>query len=471
MWLENAPIGSGLVWQRFGKVFGFPLRPSGLRRIQRAGDLAALPSPTRLERRFKVFSDPVHGFVSVPYGLLLGLVERPEMQRLRRIRQLGVGHLVFPGAEHSRFGHALGAMALMQEALSVLKGKGTPVSDAEYIAALAAALLHDIGHGPFSHTLEPTLMDGVHHEQVSRALIVSLNRRLGGALDLTLQMFDDAYERPFFHQLISSQLDVDRLDYLRRDSYFTGVVEGEVGVDRLIKTLRVEPSHGRAGSQLVVESKGIYAVENFLVSRRLMYWQVYLHKTVLAGDFVLRMALARARRSIRSGDRAVTDACAPGLRFFLQRDVTSTDLADMSVQRAFCALDDADVLVSLKSWQHADDPVLADLASRFLNRRLPIVTFLDAPPTDHERVIWRSEVERWIVARGYADASRAGDLAPYYLHFGEVANTAYSEPILIRERDGTVQDFARSADFSLVGPVRRPVVKPYVCGPRGVGME
>ncbi len=431
--------------------------------------LRHLSAQRLLERRYKVFSDPVHGFVSVPHGLLLGLVERPEMQRLRRIRQLGVGHLVFPGAEHSRFGHALGAMALMQEALSVLRGKGTPISDAEYTAALAAALLHDIGHGPFSHTLEPTLMEGVHHEQVSRALIVSLNTRLGGALDLTLQMFDDAYVRPFFHRLISGQLDVDRLDYLRRDSYFTGVVEGEVGVDRLIKTLRVEPSHGREGSRLVVESKGIYAVENFLVSRRLMYWQVYLHKTVLAGDFVLRMALARARRAIREGDAAIANACAPGLRFFLQRDVTPGDLADADVQRAFCALDDADVLVSLKAWQHSGDAVLADLSSRFLNRRLPIVTFLDAPPTDEERDVWRAEVEGWIRARGHADASEASSIVPYYLHFGEVANTAYSEPILIRERDGTVQDFARSADFSLVGPVRRSVVKPYVCGPRGVG--
>lgn len=424
-----------------------------------------------LERRYKVFSDPVHGFVSVPHGLLLGLVERPEMQRLRRIRQLGVGHLVFPGAEHSRFGHALGAMALMQEALSVLRGKGTPISDDEYTAALAAALLHDIGHGPFSHTLEPTLMDDVHHEQVSRALIVSLNAQLGGGLDLTLRMFDDAYERPFFHRLISGQLDVDRLDYLRRDSYFTGVVEGEVGVDRLIKTLRVEPAHGGEGSRLVVESKGIYAVENFLVSRRLMYWQVYLHKTVLAGDFVLRMALARARRAVRAGDAAIIGACAPGLRFFLQRDVAPNDLASADVQRAFCALDDADVLVSLKAWQHSDDAVLADLSSRFLNRRLPIVTFLDAPPTDEERAVWRAEVEGWIIARGHADASEASTIVPYYLHFGEVTNTAYSEPILIRERDGTIQDFARAADFSLVGPVRRPVVKPYVCAPRGVGIE
>ncbi len=424
-----------------------------------------------LERRYKVFSDPVHGFVSVPHGLLLGLVERPEVQRLRRIRQLGVGHLVFPGAEHSRFGHALGAMALMQEALSVLRGKGTPISDAEYTAALAAALLHDIGHGPFSHTLEPTLMDGVHHEQVSRALIVSLNAQLSGALDLTLQMFDDAYERPFFHHLISGQLDVDRLDYLRRDSYFTGVVEGEVGVDRLIKTLRVEPSHGGGQSQLVVESKGVYAVENFLVSRRLMYWQVYLHKTVLAGDFVLRMALARARRAVRAGDAAVTDACAPGLRFFLQRDVTPGDLDDADVQRAFCALDDADVLVSLKAWQHAADSVLAELSSRFLHRRLPIVTFLDASPGEQERAAWQSEVEGWIVARGLAGVEETSELACYYLHFGEVTNTAYSESILIRERDGTVQDFARAADFSLVGPVRRPVVKPYVCAPRGVGIE
>jgi HD superfamily phosphohydrolase len=422
-----------------------------------------------LEHRYKVFSDPVHGFVSVPHGLLLALVEQPEVQRLRRIRQLGVGHLVFPGAEHSRFGHALGAMALMQEALGVLMGKGTPVSDAEYTAALAAALLHDIGHGPFSHTLEPTLMRGVHHEQVSRALIVSLNRRLRGALDLTLRIFDNAYERPFFHRLVSGQLDVDRLDYLRRDSYFTGVVEGEVGVDRLIKTLRVEPSAGGAGSRLVVESKGIYAVENFLVSRRLMYWQVYLHKTVLAGDFVLRMALLRAQGALRAGDAATAQSCAPSLRFFLERDVTPVDLGRADVQDAFAALDDADVLVSLKAWQQSADPVLAELSRRFIHRRLPVVTFLDAPPTPDEQRAWQREVERWLVARELCSAADACDQVAFFLHFGEVTNTAYSEPILIRERDGRIQDFARSADFSLVGPVRRPVVKPYVCAPRGVG--
>jgi HD superfamily phosphohydrolase len=376
---------------------------------------------------------------------------------------------VFPGAEHSRFGHALGAMALMQEALAVLRGKGTPISDAEYTAALAAALLHDIGHGPFSHTLEPTLLNGVHHEQVSRALLVSINDELGGALDLTLRMFDDVYERPFFHRLISGQLDVDRLDYLRRDSYFTGVVEGEVGVDRLIKTLRVEPAAGGARSRLVVESKGVYAVENFLVSRRLMYWQVYLHKTVLAGDFVLRMALRRAREAVLAGDTATAQGAAPALRFFLERSVTPADLADRAVQQAFCALDDADLLVSLKAWQYGPDPILADLAQRFVNRRLPIVTFLDAPPDEKARAVWHDEVAAWLVAKGHASPADAHALVPYYLHFGEVTNTAYSEPILIRERDGTIQDFARSADFSLVGPVRRPVVKPYVCGPRGVG--
>ncbi|HYG69503.1 MAG TPA: HD domain-containing protein, partial [Anaeromyxobacteraceae bacterium] len=244
--------------------------------------------------RSKLFNDPVHGFVSVPRGLILDLVETPAFQRLRRIRQLGLGFLVFPGAVHTRFEHALGAMALMQEALDTLREKGTFMATDEVEAALAAALLHDIGHGPFSHTLEEQLLppgpDGRphHHERMSRALIRRLDRRFGGALGLTLEIFDGTYERPFFHTLVASQLDMDRLDYLRRDAFYTGVAEGVVGVERVLKTMRVHPERGGPDSRVVIEAKGAYAVENVILSRRLMFWQVYLHKTVIAADHLLR---------------------------------------------------------------------------------------------------------------------------------------------------------------------------------------
>ena len=424
-----------------------------------------------MESRFKIFSDPVHGFISVPKNLILDLIESPEVQRLRRIRQLGVGHMVFPGAEHSRFGHALGAMALMQDALATLAEKGTPISPEEHTAALAAALLHDIGHGPFSHTLEDDLMAGVPHEAVSRALLVRLNRRFGGALALALHIFDNTYGRPFFHALVSGQLDVDRLDYLRRDSFYTGVVEGEVGVQRLIKTLRVEPIAGGAESRLVVESKGIYAVENFLLSRRLMYWQVYLHKTVLAGDMVLRAALLRVRRLLAQGASGVEETCADALLFLLKNRITTSDLERPEVLETFCELDDTDVLVSLKRWMKSSDCVLADLAGRFIERRFPAVTFVDAPPDESERAAWYTCVARWLVQQRLSTPENAPADARYYVHFGQSRNAAYDPSwaaILIRERDGTVQEFSRSSDYAHLAAFPEAVVRPFVVHPKGI---
>lgn len=425
--------------------------------------------------RFKLFSDPVHGFISVPKNVILDLVQAPEVQRLRRIRQLGVGHLVFPGAEHTRFNHALGAMALMQDALKSIHEKGTPISPDEYTAALAAALLHDVGHGPYSHTLEHQLIEDFHHEAMSRQLIAGLDARLGGALELALRIFDDTYERPFFHQLVSSQLDMDRLDYLRRDSFYTGVAEGEVGVERLIKTMRVDPPAGGPDAHVVIESKGIYAVENFLLSRRLMYWQVYLHKTVLAGDELLRAAFRRVRAHLRAGRADLAGGCSEALCFFLRERVTADDLGRADVQAHYAALDDTDVLFSLKQWaRQADDRVLADLARRFVDRDFFRVTFLPAPPGPEAMAAWREAVAAWLVAEGLSAPPAAQEDAGYYLTQARPRHAAYErvdDAIGILDRRGRIRELSEMADTAAVAGLTQPVAKPYVCYPKAVALE
>ena len=414
----------------------------------------------------------------MPKGLPLELVEQPEVQRLRRIRQLGLGHLVFPGAEHSRFVHALGAMALMQEALTTIEQKGTPVSFEEREAALAVALLHDVGHGPFSHTLERDLIGPgrrgrFHHEQMSRALIARIDGRLGGRLGLALEIFDGTYARPFFHQLVASQLDVDRLDYLRRDSFYTGVAEGVVGVARLIKTMRVHPEAGDAGSTLVVEAKGAYAVESFLLSRRVMYWQVYLHKTVIAADHLLRAAFLRAKQCCEDG--ALEDA-GPALRYFLETRPTADTLAGPEREALldrFCALDDPEVLYSLKRWSESADRVLAGLARRFLNRDLFRTAHLPREPTAAEVEGWREQVAAWLRREGLS-AAEAEEAAPLYVHVGASQLDAYDPrraPIRILERDGRVRELSEAAGVATVGALAGPVRQMYVCFPKQVELQ
>lgn len=427
-----------------------------------------------MESRFKIFSDPVHGFISVPKNVILSLIQTPEVQRLRRIRQLGIGYLVFPGAEHTRFGHALGAMALMQDALASLVEKGTPVSPDEYTAALAAALLHDIGHGPFSHTLEHELILDFQHEEMSRALLVQLNERLGGALELAIEIFDGTYERRFFHQLVSSQLDMDRLDYLRRDSFYTGVVEGEVGVQRIIKTLRVHPIEGGPDAEIAIESKGIYAVENFLISRRLMYWQVYLHKTVLAGDQLLRAVFLRARHLLESGREAVVRHASPALLFFLRRRIERRDVQDPDVRAQFCCLDDTDVLYSLKQWTTCEDRVLADLSRRFIQRDFFRVTFLAEEPTPEQFDGWRAQIADWLVAERISAPSHAADDAAYYLTRATSRHTAYERvenSICVIDRDGNVRELSETVDTASVATLSGFVTKPYVSFPKDVPLQ
>lgn len=447
--------------------------------------------------RFTLFNDPVHGFIAVPKGLVLSLVEQPEVQRLRRIRQLGLGFLVFPGAVHTRFEHGIGAMALMQDALDTLREKGTVMDTDEVGGALAAALLHDVGHGPFSHTLEHELLPPGpsgrrhHHERMSRALMARLDVRLGGALRTALAIFDGAYPRPFFHSLLASQLDMDRLDYLRRDSFYTGVAEGVVGVDRVIKTMRVHPAPGSgvggaagaqaAGAQasgagrIVIEAKGAYAVENVLLSRRLMYGQVYLHKTVIAADHVLRAAVGRARE--RWGADPALAETAPPFAFFLAGRATADDLdpaADLHgpLLDAFAALDDTDVLYSLKRWTGSADRVLADLARRFVDRDLFRTTPLDAPPPEADVAAWRERAATWLVAEGISTPATARDDARYYVAVGRERLAAYDadrDPVCILERDGRVRELTESTGVLAPGALGGARERDYVCLPKALG--
>ncbi len=426
-------------------------------------------------QRFKLFSDPVHGFISVPKNVIMDLIQTPEVQRLRRIRQLGVGHLVFPGAEHTRFNHALGAMVLMQEALTNLSEKGTPIDPAERTAALAVALLHDVGHGAFSHTLEHELIDDFSHEDMSRILLVTLNERMGGALDTALAIFDDTYERPFFHQLVSSQLDMDRLDYLRRDSFYTGVAEGEVGVQRLLKTMRVHPLPGGPDAEVMIEAKGIYAVENFLISRRLMYWQVYLHKTVLAGDELLRGILHRVEEHLETGTTPEwLKRGSRALLFFLQHDLHVDQIDAPEVRDHYLQLDDTDVLFSLKQWMQGSDPILADLCHRFINRVFLRVTFLPQTPHAGQIEEWRAQVADWLVDEGLAPRTEAKTAARHYLTINVSRHTAYDsdrELIGILGRNGAVRELSEVADTATISDLTGFVEKPYVCYPKPVDID
>ena len=348
----------------------------------------------KVTNKHKIINDPVFGFLNIPNDLLFDILQHPLVQRLIRIRQLGLSYLVYPGAMHSRFSHSLGAMHLMSEAIASLRGKGVEISESEATGALVAILLHDVGHGPFSHVLEHTLVEGITHEDISLLMMEQINQELAERnkqlslcdaqtddglsvcaqrpLDEAIAIFKDEYPRHFLHQLISSQLDVDRMDYLCRDSFFTGVQEGRVASERLLKMLNV------VNDRLVVEVKGIYSVEKFLVARRLMYWQVYLHKTSVAAEQHLIKILARAKELAQRGDELF---CSPALHYFLYNHVT----ADNFSLTQYALLDDTDVLSAIKVWMSADDKVLAALSRAFINRQLFRGRLIDKPLTEEEK--------------------------------------------------------------------------------------
>ena len=404
----------------------------------------------------KIFNDPVYGFVTIPTELLFDLIEHRYFQRLRRIQQLGLTGFVYPGALHTRFHHALGAMHLMSLALRTLKDKGVNISGAEGEAALVAILLHDVGHGPLSHALETAIFQDVPHEQLSLFLMQRLNVEFAGKLTLAIEMFQGTYHRPFFHQLVSSQLDMDRLDYLNRDSFYTGVEEGRPGADRLIKMLRVH------NERLVLEEKAIYSVENFLVSRRLMYWQVYLHKTVTSAEQMVIRVIQRARDLARQGVDVPASSC---LGYFLGRAVTLGDFErDDHILSHFVELDDHDFWSALKSWAGHPDPVLRYLATSILHRNL-LKIVLAPEPFDDE---FRLGIQELIEEKFNLPPAEAALL----LISGRLSNSAYNaesqEPIEILTKRGDVVNVMEASDLPNIRALSQRVEKFYICYPKEI---
>lgn len=399
-------------------------------------------------QQVKIINDPVHGFIEIPQGILLDLIDTQAFQRLRRIRQLALSSLVYPGAVHSRYLHALGAMHLTRLAMDTLRNKGIPISDEEYEAASIAILLHDIGHGPFSHALEHLIVPGLHHERLGLAIMEMLNRQFGNRLSLAIRIFQGTYERAFFHHLVSSQLDMDRMDYLIRDSFFTGVAEGIIGIDRIIKTLTV------VNDQIVVEEKGIYSVEKFLIARRLMYWQVYLHKAVLAAEQMIVRILTRARILHLAGTPIFMD---PHLDYLLRLPEGAAP-SDEAIQH-YIALDDEDILYSIKQWADGNDQALAELCKDLLNRRLFKIKWVS--PEDRGKVL--SLTRTHVLAhRGIPEA-----ILDYFAFDGKVSNEAYvrkpSTPVQILRKNQTLVEITEASDLANIAALAQVVEKHYVC--------
>ena len=405
--------------------------------------------------QYKIFNDPIHGFITVPKGPVLELVDHPYVQRLRRIKQMGLGYLVFPAAEHSRFSHALVAMELAQRTLNNLREKDTTISPAEYEATLIAVLLHDVGHGPLSHTLEFDLIKDFHHEKMTLAVMRHLNREMDGELDLAIKIFTDQYpKKPFLNQLISSQLDIDRLDYLKRDSAFTNVYEGSVGIERILKTMRVHKGN------IVIEKKGIYAIENYILARRLMYMQVYLHKTVLSADKLLRHIFDRVRELITEGKKLYH--ASPALQYFLENRPSAKKGIKGEVLQKYLQLDDNDVFQSIKYWQYSSDPVLSNLCKRFQSRKLFRTTFLDQNPSKSVKKNVLTKTQKVLKKRGLPYDEK---IANYYFAFDESYSEAYQyekEGIWILEEKDNAIEFSKAADTKNIIALTEPVVKPYV---------
>lgn len=401
----------------------------------------------------KIINDPIYGFVTIPSEIIYDLINHPYFQRLRRIKQLGLTNLVYPGALHTRFHHAIGAMHLMQEAVLTLKQKEIPITEEEEQAVLIAILLHDIGHGPFSHALEHSIVTGISHEAISSLLMDKLNKEFDGRLSLAIRIFNGLHPKKFLHQLVSSQLDMDRLDYLKRDSFFTGVSEGVISSDRIIKMLNV------IGNQLVVENKAIYSIEKFLIARRLMYWQVYLHKTVLSAETLLVKILRRAKDLSASGTELFA---TPALDFFLKNNFSRKDFEkDPRLLEQFSKLDDSDVIASIKVWSDHKDKILSTLCLNLLNRKLFRTEIQNTPISG----TYKNE----LIKKACKKYGLTKKEASYFVITDIVNNSAYNATnfkINILMSNGKLVDVAKASDQLNLQSLSKTVTKYFICYPK-----
>ncbi len=400
--------------------------------------------------KLKILNDPIYGFIRIPNSLIFDIIEHPSFQRLRRVSQMGFSNLVYPGANHTRFHHALGCLHLMQKTVSILRVKGINISEEEENALYIAILLHDIGHGAFSHALEHSIVTGITHEEISLKYMHRLNNEFHGQLDLAIAVFTRKYHRVFLHQLISSQLDMDRLDYLKRDSFYTGVAEGNISSDRLIAMINV------VNNELVIEKKGIYSVEKFLIARRLMYWQVYLHKTSIVAEHMLVKVLMRAKEL---AEKKVELFCTSSLRFFLYNKINKDNFNDI-VLGFFTKLDDYDILSAIKEWVSHSDKILSNLCGMIVNRDLLKIEMFD------KEVSAKYALE--MTMNFMTELNLSEEEASYFVFKGEISNQAYNEnqPIKIVNKRGNLEDIVKASDQLNLQALSKPVIKYFICYPK-----
>ena len=402
-------------------------------------------------KKIEIFNDPIYGFITIQNVLVFKIIEHPYFQRLRRISQMGLSYLVYPGAHHTRFHHALGGVHLMQNAIATLRMKDIAISKEEEEALYLAILMHDIGHGPFSHSLENNIVTNMHHEEISIRFMEFLNDEFEGQLSLSIQIFKGKYHRKFMHQLISSQLDMDRLDYLKRDSFYSGVAEGNINSKRLISLLNVNRG------KLVIDIKGIYSVEKFIVARRLMYWQVYLHKTSLAAENILVKILKRAKELVQNGEKLQT---SESLGFFLKLNIVHEDFNDESLH-VFSKLDDFDIIAALKNWCSHDDFILSTLCTSVIERKLPKVELFNEKISEN----YIENIKKNIVL----NLGLNEEQLPYFVFNGSVKNQAYNainEKINILNKDGSITDIVKASDNLSIQALSNSVTKYFICYPK-----
>ena len=400
--------------------------------------------------KLKILNDPIYGFIRIPNSLIFDIIEHPSFQRLRRVSQMGFSNLVYPGANHTRFHHALGCLHLMQKTVNVLRVKGISISEQEENALYIAILLHDIGHGAFSHALEHSIVTGISHEEISLKYMHQLNKEFDGQLDLAISVFNGEYPRKFLHQLITSQLDIDRLDYLKRDSFYTGVAEGNISSDRLIAMINV------VDNELVIEKKGIYSVEKFLIARRLMYWQVYLHKTSLVAEYMLVNILTRAKELANQGVELFGSS---SLKFFLYQKTDKNNF-DNKVLNLFSELDDYDVLSAIKEWTNHSDKILSKLSLMIVNRNLlKIEMFDEEVSNDH----LSNTISKFLKISEISEEE-----AKYFVFSGKISNQAYNknQPIKIASKNGIIEDIVNASDQLNLQALSKPVNKYFLCYPK-----